>query len=424
MHRIFVDELTEALQVDAQGRLTSTSETGRARIRQLAGPWRVFDPGGSIAVLLRDGSAETLQMGPRVALAGDLALSPTADLATFVSQARFSGLLVACSGGVDRSLSFLKGRLCWGASTDPSERLGQVCIRHGLLPRHEVDRLADGDDDRRIGQRFVDAGLMNGHALWKAIQLQVSEIFYGLLVRTRGSFAFVDAPGHPTLDSHLSLDVQGLLLEGVRRVDEMKHFRRRVRSSTLVPRRTSAALDAKATPEERALFDAMDGTLDVVALGIATRLGEFEATKALHGLLERGFAGFEDEITRERTPGLRLVDPLALLEGCNDLLVELYGQLAPSGLDGPYRISVESYLLGERRSHPLLEDLSLEGDGRLPPGVILDRLERLTVASARGTLLHAEIEKLLSFALFQARELLDPRVAEALSARARALLES
>ena len=410
--RTFVVDPAGGVKSEAGGELATAMRAGR---------WRLFHSSPELALLLREGPIPAVEsQREKVVFGGDLgALSP-ADVAMFLSQTKLTGVLVTRAHGVDRTLSFREGKLAWGSSTEPSERLGEVCARHGLIDtialRHFMEKV-DDPDNRRLGQRLVEARLLNGHELWKAVQLQVSEIFWALLIKSAGAFVFVDAPGDPGLDSHLSLDTQGLLLEGFRRVDELRHFRRRLPSPELMPRR-SGPLPLSASLEEQRLYDLADGKRTLVELGIQSRLGEFEATKAVHHLVVERALQVDGASLGERTPGPREAELSITIAAHNEVLAEVCAAILGAGMDAPYRISVDAFLLSEQKATRRFHGLSLEADGTLSEEKLAKLLATPDAAGAVRMLLDA----VSSFALFQAREILDEPLAEALSHKARALL--
>lgn len=425
MARSFLEQMSDTLVLEPGGKATADKPSGDVRLRQRAGRWRLFSSSGDLCFMLREGhGAVPEELRRRVVLAGDLGGISSADLAMFISQTRLTGVLVTRAHGVDRELSFKNGKLCWAASTEPSERLGEVCVRNGLVDRGLLRRFMEVEDpdSRRLGQRLVEARLLNGHELWKAVQLQVSEIFFALLIKSAGSFLFVDAPDDSSLQSHLAIDTQGLLLEGFRRVDELRHFRRRLPSPLVVARRTGP-LPRGASSEDQTVFDAVDGLRTIVEVGIASRLGEFEATKALHHLVEQGAIAVDATPLRERTPGPGEFDASLTISTYNDMLKAVYEAVRSSGMDAPYRISVDSFLQSEQRATRAFSGVSLQADGTVPADLLLAGLQKaLTGLGGPAATLRQMLEAVLSFALFQSREILDEQIADALNLRARALL--
>ena len=87
----------------------------------------------------------------------------------------------------------------------------------------------------------------------------------------------------------LELDTQSMLLDGLRRLDEMELYRTRVPGSDVVPRiaRKPAAAD-QLTAEQHQVLARTDGKRSLAGIATATALGEFEATKAVYRLIESG----------------------------------------------------------------------------------------------------------------------------------------
>jgi hypothetical protein len=205
-------------------------------------------------------------------------------------------------------------------------------------------------------------------------------------------------------------------------MDELKHFRRRLPSPDLRPRR-SGALPPDATDDEKRTFDAVDGRRTLIDLGIATRLGEFIATKAVHRLLDAGAVAV-DAPTHERTPGPNELDSSVTIAGYDEVLSEIYAAVGAAGLDAPYRISVDAFLLSEAKLNANLFGLSLEPDGTLPEEKLLRPYQKGGDAPEKAVQLRKFLDAVVGFALFQASEILDPKSASDLETKARMLLKS
>jgi hypothetical protein len=161
------------------------------------------------------------------------------ELLNFIHQGRRTGVLLARTGAIERALVFVNGNIAWARSTSPPERLAGV-----------------------------------------------GEVFLGFLVACSGSFAFLQGVDRTALPSALSLDTQAMLLDGLRRLDEMERYRTRVPGPHVVPRPTGKQADG-VQPEERQLLALADGKRTLADLALATALGEFETTKAAYALIER-----------------------------------------------------------------------------------------------------------------------------------------
>ena len=200
---------------------------------------------GSWKLLLDPDLARAVQ-GDKPVLTGDLGEIAPSELLNFLDQGRRTGALLTRSGGIERALVMIDGDIAWACSSSPGERLGSV--------RH-----------------------------------QCVEIFLGLLVAREGSFIFLRGVNQAALPAVLELETQAMLLDGLRRLDEMELYRSRVRGGEVVLQPTGKAASDSLPPEAQQLLALADGKRTLLDLAAATALGEFEATKAAFRLLEQGF---------------------------------------------------------------------------------------------------------------------------------------
>jgi hypothetical protein len=232
------------------------------------------------------------------AMAGDLATFPPSDLLNFLHHGQREGALLARSEGVERAVVLLEGNVAWACSTGPAERLGEVACRMGLADRARVNELARTQGSARgrrpIGQMLVEAGAMRAEDLPRAVRHQVVEIFLGLLVARTGAFLFLRGCDRERLPSQLALDTEAMLLDGLRRLDEMELFRARIPGLHVHPRRTGKDPLDELPDEARLVLDMCQGALTLGQIAAATGLGEFEATRVTYRLVVAGLAAVEE----------------------------------------------------------------------------------------------------------------------------------
>ncbi|TMA25912.1 MAG: DUF4388 domain-containing protein [Deltaproteobacteria bacterium] len=287
--------MDDDLIIDAKGSPSAPSKSARQHLSHNKGAWKLLDAPGELFLALRerpDGLMEDLsELHPKGAvLAGDLAEMQPSDLLNFLHQGRRTGVLLARSDGIERGLALIDGNVAWACSTSPAERLGELLHHMGLVDRGRVEAaLAEQGEKgqrRRIGQILVDKGVLAPDEVWRGLRYQVVEIFLGLLVARAGTFVFLRGLDRTKLPAMLALDTQAMLLDGLRRLDEMELYRTRVPDSDVKPRRTGkkGAIDAGL----QRLVALADGKRTLAELAAVTALGEFEVTKAVFKLLESG----------------------------------------------------------------------------------------------------------------------------------------
>lgn len=285
------------LLIDDKGAPSAAGAQGQQHLAQNAGAWKLLATPSELLLALRDRGdglmTDLAQLHPRGAvLAGDMSEMQPSDLLNFLHQGRRTGVLLTRSDGTERGIVLIDGNVAWACSTSPGERLGELLARMGAADRPKIEEAlreqgATGAR-KRIGELLIDKGVLDTDAIARGLRHQVVEIFLGLLVARSGSFVFLRGIDTEQLPARLALDTQAMLLDGLRRLDEMELYRTRVASSDVRPRRLKAG-DGEVSPEGHQILPLADGNRTLAAIAAATALGEFETTKALFKLIESGY---------------------------------------------------------------------------------------------------------------------------------------
>jgi hypothetical protein len=263
-------------------------------------PWKLLQGSSHLIAALRDRKSglwselNELRLEGTV-LSGDLGEIPPSELLNFLDQGRRTGVLLTRVGDVERALAMVDGDIAWACSTSPGERLGELLARMGMADRARIDGAlaeqgASGrSGHRRIGELLVEKGVLAPDEVARGLRHQCMEIFLGLLVARSGSFVFLRGIDPSALPVVLELDTQAMLLDGLRRLDEMELYRTRVPGGDAVLHPTGKPVHESLPPEARQILALADGARTLSDLAAASALGEFEATKAAFRLIEQGF---------------------------------------------------------------------------------------------------------------------------------------
>ncbi len=153
---------------------------------------------------------------------GQLQRVETPDLLTFVNLGRRTGLLEMERPNQSTRIFFLKGDPVFANTTREGLRLGDVLRRVGKVSPRDLERCAArqrGVGDR-IGQALVAEGLLTEEELRSFLKIQVSEVIFDTFTWGEGKFGFYDDVTHPPNATTIDMNLQNLLMEGVRRLDE------------------------------------------------------------------------------------------------------------------------------------------------------------------------------------------------------------
>ena len=153
-------------------------------------------------------------------------------------------------GEISRSIYFDGGSVIGVLTNVADERLGEVLFRFGVITREQVDRTVEASkaSGKRFGEVIMELDFVRAEDLFPMMARQVEEVFYTVLQLSSGSFYFFDRYDEKLLSQRHNLNVSGLLMEGVRRMDEMRFFREKVPTDEYVPMPTNVA--GKKPPEE------------------------------------------------------------------------------------------------------------------------------------------------------------------------------
>jgi hypothetical protein len=182
--------------------------------------WLRIKDDGTIGIDERAQEHLAAAPGP-VALVGDLSLLDLPDILNLIVHARMSGVLGVATASGDRTLTFDDGELRGTSSTRVGERLSEVMVRMSLLKPEVMEDLVGNCPGQRIGRLAVERGLMTERDLWNVMQEQVTVIFQAIMLESEGIVTFSEGRVEDSLTVP-GLSVEMLLMEGLRRIDEMK----------------------------------------------------------------------------------------------------------------------------------------------------------------------------------------------------------
>lgn len=144
------------------------------------------------------------------------------DLLTFVHLGRRTGVSELARNGQSTRVFFQKGDPVYATSDKEGLRLGDLLMRMGRITRKDRDRCIGRQrvGGPPLGNILVSEGLLREDELSAFLKVQVSEVIFDTFGWTQGTFAFYDDVVPPPDAVTLQMDIQTLLMEGVRRMDE------------------------------------------------------------------------------------------------------------------------------------------------------------------------------------------------------------
>jgi DNA-binding response OmpR family regulator len=228
-------------------------------------------------------------------LVGDLAVVPIAEVLQLLDTQEQSGTLSVTRGRGNVEIYFRRGKIELAVATGVAEEflLGRFIVDSELMTQQDFDGFLASrtPGSKLIGQQLIKLGYIGDLDLKSALRRQTSELVYEVLRWRFGSFRFRadrELPA-PASDAALGLDVEGILMEGFRRVDEWHLIEREIDDFDLVFLRNEDAVAqmgrGRLTREELAVLELVNGKNTVKDIIRRSKMGSFEVSKMLYRLL-------------------------------------------------------------------------------------------------------------------------------------------
>jgi hypothetical protein len=269
----------------------------------------------------------------------------------------------------------------------------------------------------------------------------VSEIFHEIILSRDGAFFLVADEQEEKNVLNVQLSMQSLLMDSIRKVDEMAHFRKRIPHGRMyvVHKRPS---DGTLEREEDRVLALCDGERTVLELGQKARLAEFDVTKIIYRLLEGGYAHLADHpvpaapsvqegaASAEGVSGAAgrsspTRDSLTVVRTFNKVFEEIRAEVASRGMDRELIAAANAALSGKALSaSPALSGILFDRSGALPESKLLDQFQRVKaqLGSEPVASLRQALSDVMFFLLFQAGELLESQQDELLARKVKEIL--
>ncbi len=277
-HSAFLDmDLDSAHLVEA-----ARTALGDNRLEALLGEIRVAAP-------------ELADEGDAV-LTGDLTVVPLADILTLLQSQQQTGVLTVTRGGAKVELFFQDGRIDLALAVGIADefKLGRFLVDASGLNVADLETALENWQDNPtglIGSNLVKQGAVTMEELHEALSRQTSELIYELLRWNYGRFTLRTAEREfpAAAEASLNLTVDGILMEGFRRVDEWHLIEREVDTFDLVFLRNDDAIASmgrgRLTREELAVLELVNGKNSVKDIIRHSRMSSFDVSKMLYRLL-------------------------------------------------------------------------------------------------------------------------------------------
>jgi hypothetical protein len=425
---------TPTLRVDARGIAEPQNEAAKSAMRAMRGALEVLPSPGNVLLLRRlaDGRGQ-VQPTPPLRLCGEI-VSPGAlcDVLAIAAHARWAGELMVIAESdrgprtrtslvpgpapsqIVRSIFVEGGNVVGAISNAPAESLPAIVFEVGALERHQItaiEQRARGEK-RRFDEVASESGALSHARLFELVAMQAEEIVYSALQLPAGWFWFLDhgerLRDEPRLLHRYPVSANDLLMEGVRRLDELRFFRERIPSDQHVP--VPLASRGEPPTDLAPTLAACDGRRTVLEVGRACGLSQFEVTHALYQLVRAGFLRVDDP---------RPETAQAVVDSFNETMRGVLSACDAAGKGAIVRDHLEKFAL-TGLFEELFRGAGPRRDGTVEPDRVAHNVERLRCEEPLSVLAES-LHDYVEFALFSAESHLPRESYREVAAKARAL---
>jgi hypothetical protein len=307
-------------------------------------------------------------------LSGNLRTMDLPEILQWISGGRKTGTLHLERRSVQKRIAFKGGVIHTSWSNDPRESLGQFLIRERLVTEEQLFRalLKQETEGRLIGSILIAEGLLKEEALRRSLQAKAEETVYDLFLWPEGKFEFKDGEMPANISVFIDLDVTGVILEGVRRVDEWQRIKEILPSTSVTFRvMIGHGLPDSAVEKEALKLASLDKSLAEISMEL--RRSEFEAASVMFELHQRGLVQV-DSVGEEAAAAADLVGTI------KDLLSVAQQRLAERRYDAALRGFEEVLSIDRLNQHAkkgLIAVMESRSKDRALKTVPLDKVPKL-----------------------------------------------
>jgi hypothetical protein len=249
-----------------------------------------------------------------MAITGNLETMNLAELLQWLANNQQTGTLIISNGNVEKRIYLKEGTILSSSSSDPRRVLGQFLVSKGVISEETLAQAMTVQEQqgKLLGEILIEGGAVDQSTLERMLRLNAEENICDLFAWEEGSFEFLDdeLPDHDLVT--MSVNVTGLIMEGMRRIDHTAAMKKVIPSPQCVPVAVAPLIDDEGLdPGWRNVLDAVDDDRSIEDICMHTHSSEFFVCQVLHRKITEGklkvvrprVIGNEAEVTVQTTAG-------------------------------------------------------------------------------------------------------------------------
>ena len=243
---------------------------------------------------------------------GSLRTMPLTDLLQWLGTSRKTGTLFLERNQVVKQIVFREGRVVACSSDDPPELLGHFLVHHGKITEELLQQALARQATVRehLGKILLEMKALTLEDLKRVLEAKAEETIYGLFDWEEAEFRF-DEEAEPSPHIFpIQLEVEDILLRGLKRFDEMKRIRKVFHDPGIVLRKTDHQPPSGVFQNRtaRGIYELITGERTVAEILLHAHGSEYLVTKFLFELFRNGMVEIAEvrQIVAGTLPGSAL----------------------------------------------------------------------------------------------------------------------
>lgn len=236
----------------------------------------------SLAEAISQYSHSTI-IGPIImGIVGNLRTMQLEELLQWLSQSKKNGTLEIVHGPTEKKIFFKDGLILSSASNRPEEYLGHFLVNHGHITEAQLSRAIESQQQTRmlLGMILVNNGAISEQELSRMLRIKAEESIYDVFSWPEGDFRFLDDVLPDSAMVPMRMDVTGIVMEGVQRVDEWRRIRKVIPHERMIP---VAVVDLSTVPDlgpgDQRILEMVDDEKTIEEIRLLTHTTEYQISK-------------------------------------------------------------------------------------------------------------------------------------------------
>lgn len=263
-------------------------------------PTRRFtvSPAGISSSATRSGAVSLNKdvLSPRaMSFEGDIRDFSLAEVIQIIGHGRKTGTLSVEGERETIWVYFKDGKAVFATPSNLREQLGTILLREGKITQGQLElalraqkKMRAEGNPVRLGTILVAVEAVDRATLEEKIKHQIKESIYAAIGERAGRFRFFPELELGDEDVLVSMDVEHIILEGARRIEEWSQIKDVIRSYHevyVINPNPAAGGSIKLTPQEWRVVSLLDGRRDISTVAEEAGMSRFEVCRLIYGLI-------------------------------------------------------------------------------------------------------------------------------------------